>query len=94
MPGPRNHERRVASDFDGICTLPGKENPACLIAAPGISDLPDRRAASPGTTWSRHYYCVQRAFAVRHEDRDALHDVPDFIGRTVIVTEGSTAPMS
>ena len=77
--------------FLGIWKLPGGERKACDIAAAGISDLPDRRAESPGTTWSKTYYTVDRAYLVR--DGDTLDKVEDLAGKkvTVIVTKGSTA---
>ncbi len=73
--------------FAGMWARPGRDE--CDIAAGGIADLPSRRAASPGTTWSRPYYEVLRAFAVRKGS--TLTGPEGLAGRTVIVTRGSTA---
>ena len=77
--------------FLGIWKLPGEDSKSCDIAAAGISDLPDRRAESPGTKWSKTYYTVDRAYLVR--SGDTLDKVEDLAGKkiTVIVTKGSTA---
>lgn len=77
--------------FLGIWKLPGEDSKQCDIAAAGISDLPDRRAESPGTKWSKTYYTVDRAYLVR--SGDTLDKVQDLAGKkiTVIVTKGSTA---
>lgn len=73
--------------FKGIWTRPGKDE--CDIAAAGITNLAERRAESPGTTWSSTYYVGVRAFAVRAGTR--LRSVEDMAGKTVVVTKGSTS---
>jgi hypothetical protein len=76
-------------DYIGIWEKPALG--VCDIAASGISDTPERRAASGGVVWSRHYYNVLRAFLVRSGDAHALESIDDLGGRTVIVTADSTA---
>lgn len=73
--------------FNGIWQLPGRDR--CDVAAAGIGNEPQRRAQSPGTTWSSTYYTVIRAFAVRKGS--TLTGPKDLAGKTVIVTKGSTA---
>lgn len=77
-------------EFEGIWLRPGEDK--CDIAATGISDTADRRAAVDSAgCWSSHYYEVVRAFLVRRPDIDALAKVEDLRGNTVIVTGGSSA---
>ncbi len=77
----------TVASFHGMWKRPGRDE--CDIAAGGIANLPARRAASPGTRWSRPYYEVLRAFAVR--TGSTLTRAQDLAGKTVIVTKGSTA---
>lgn len=76
--------------FTDIWLRPGQGQ--CDIAAGGITDTADRRAAvgSQGE-WSSPYYEVVRAFLVRKSDAAGLTEVGDLRGRTVIVTRDSTA---
>lgn len=77
-------------NYIGIWEKPAQD--ACDIAASGISDTPDRRAsAGPGVVWSAHYDSVLRALLVRPADANTVNGVEDLRGRTVIVTQDSTA---
>jgi len=73
--------------FNGMWKRPGVGQ--CDLAAAGIGNQANRRAESPGTTWSNTYYVVVRAFAVRKGT--TLTGVQDMAGKTVIVTRGSAA---
>lgn len=78
------------TDFKGIWMGPSRG--LCDIAATGISDLPQRRAETgEGGVWSQHYYQVVRAFLVKESDKNNLLNQDWMIGKTVIVTENSTA---
>lgn len=78
------------TDYIGIWEKPARG--VCDIAAAGISDTPDRRAAAGRDSfWSQHYYSVLRAFLVRPSEADDLTGIDDLRGKTVIVTADSTA---
>lgn len=78
------------AQFADIWLGPGQGR--CDIAAAGISDTIERRAATGSRgVWSVPYYEVVRAFLVRESDRAALTRIDDLEGRRVIVTRDSTA---
>jgi ABC-type amino acid transport substrate-binding protein len=81
----------AVNEFKDIWLQPGKGK--CDIAATGISDTLERRKATcnQGGDWSNHYYNVVRAYLVRTEDQEKLKDVGDLGGKTVYVTQDSTA---
>ncbi|KAI9004006.1 hypothetical protein DFJ74DRAFT_713519 [Hyaloraphidium curvatum] len=82
--------RVVWRPFDGIWTLPGREE--CDVACGGIAPLPSRRAEASGVEWTRPYFKVKRALVIRAADAGTLRTMDDFVGgRTVAVTKGSTA---
>lgn len=74
-------------EFNGIWSLPGERR--CDIAASGISDTKKRRDDAHGVDWSKTYYVVVRAYLIRTGDK--LEKIEDLVGKTVIVTKGSTA---
>lgn len=77
-------------EYQGIWNQPA--GGVCDIAASGISDTPDRRAATgPSVRWSQPYHHVLRAFLVRVDDEHDLNSIEDLRARTVIVTADSTA---
>lgn len=64
----------------------------CDVAATGISDLPERRIQTGSrAVWTTHYYQVVRAFLVKESDQGLLKNQDSMRGKTVIVTENSTA---
>jgi polar amino acid transport system substrate-binding protein len=73
--------------FAGLWERPGKHE--ADLAAAGIAPLPERQAA--GVVWSDPYFAVQRAILVRASDELQLRSIEDFAGRTIAVTQGSTA---
>lgn len=76
------------ADFNEIWLRPGRGE--CDLAGTGITMTASRtEATAPDAEWSVPYYSVARSFAVR--PGSTLDDVGDLAGRTVIVTQGSTA---
>lgn len=77
-------------EFKGIWNAPGSDR--CDVAATGISYLRSREAETgPAGHWSAYYFGVSRAYLVRTADAGKLSGVQDLGGKTVIVTDQSTA---
>ena len=76
------------TDFPNIWERPGRGE--CDIAAAGIAALSQRDPGS-GARWSVPYAVVRRSLLVRRSEVDSLRSPRDFAGRTIVVTESSTA---
>jgi ABC-type amino acid transport substrate-binding protein len=77
--------------FVGIWRQPG--DGLCDIAAAGISPWQARKDESPGAVWTEDYFHVQRSLLIRKADEDKFHTIADFKGKTIAVTEGSSADL-
>jgi ABC-type amino acid transport substrate-binding protein len=86
-------EWTVLDKFEGIWQLPGHEPALYDIAAAGITETADRKLKSPGVVWSNEYFHVQRSFLIRKADEGTFHTIYDFEGKTIAVTEDSTADL-
>lgn len=76
------------ADFNEIWMRPGRGE--CDLAGTGITMTPSRiEQTGADAEWSSAYYSVARSFAVR--PGSTLDSVEDLAGRTVLVTQGSTA---
>ena len=74
-------------DFKDIWLRPGENE--CDMAAAGITPVADRVAKSVGVVWSNEYFHVRRSLLVREADK--WREIGDFDGKTIVVTEDSTA---
>jgi len=76
--------------FGELWALPGKADGDCDIAGAGIMQRGDRDVGERAS-WSQDYFRVQRSLLVRAHDAAAFADHTAVAGKTIVVTEDSTA---
>jgi ABC-type amino acid transport substrate-binding protein len=74
--------------FDNIWKRPGENK--CDVAGAGVMQRDDRTVA-PGGSWSDAYFQVERSLLVRAAEKAEFDDPQTLTGKTIVVTQGSTA---
>src|ERR1700744_6343732 len=76
--------------FNDIWTWPGKN--ACDVAGAGVMRQDEKkRPIGPRASWTDAYFQVNRSLLIRTQDAAAFADYERLSGKTIVVTEGSTA---
>jgi ABC-type amino acid transport substrate-binding protein len=80
----------IEKSFNGIWTWPGKDE--CDVAGAGVMRQDEKkRPIGPHASWSDPYFQVNRSLLIRTQDAAAFADYKRLKGKTIVVTEGSTA---